>query len=135
MRQIIRKTLLTKTSHFNVKNIIRDKKFLKFLHDVGVCCNLTMGLLCRGDIVAHHENEEMKGVMGGKVGDNQSIPLCHECHSRRHNKGRKAFWGERKPLELAEKLWHIWTLNSHESYQWKLDEARRVVIKWRATGE
>jgi len=75
----------------------------------------------------------MEGTMGAKVSDNQAVPLCFECHLRRHIIGRKAFWGDRTPLELADALWKIWSTKGMP-YQSKLELGRQKVLKWRIHG-
>lgn len=41
---------------------------------------------------AHHENEPGQGTLGGKCGDERTIPLCRECHDLRHLLGRGVLW-------------------------------------------
>lgn len=40
---------------------------------------------------AHHENEPGYGTMGGRAGDERVVPVCRECHTKRHNTGR-SYW-------------------------------------------
>lgn len=39
----------------------------------------------------HHYEFDGQGVMGGKVSDEQCIPLCHVHHREFHDKGKKSF--------------------------------------------
>lgn len=112
---------------------IRDKEYLRFLHDIGVCCNVPLGLVCRGDIVAHHVRIGMNGGTGIKPSDCYCVPLCAECHNRVH-RGERTFWKNRTPLELADALWHVWTIKGI-SYQSKLGLGRQKVLQWRAHGK
>ena len=44
--------------------------------------------------VPHHESEQGVGTMGGKTGDDRTVPMCLICHRLRHDTGRDTFWKE-----------------------------------------
>ena len=51
-------------------------------------------LICGKDSVAHHESATglSPGAMGKKCSDLLAIPLCPECHQKRHDEGYITFW-------------------------------------------
>lgn len=53
-----------------------------------------------------HVPKEQRGSMGMKVSDDQTVPLCRNCHSYQHNVGHKSFWGPNRDgvLEVANGL-------------------------------
>jgi len=65
---------------------VRSKRYLAFVR-TKPCLN------CEGwvDIQAAHQNFGY-GIMGGKVSDLQTIPVCGECHRLEHSVGGKRFW-------------------------------------------
>lgn len=44
-------------------------------------------LICGYPANAHHMRVIEKGGMGLKVGDNNCVPLCHDCHHGLHRSG------------------------------------------------
>ncbi len=50
--------------------------------------------VCGADstVVPHHEKFG-KGGTGIKPPDSHCIPLCFNCHTRRHSQGVRTFWG------------------------------------------
>ena len=65
----------------------RNKEYLEFIRSKPcfICGQMPA--------VPHHEGLGLRGV-GMKPPDLWTVPLCHACHTRRHNKGVKTFWGE-----------------------------------------
>lgn len=60
---------------------------------------------------AHHEQEEGKGVMGGKCDDSRCIPLCTVHHFDRHRSGR-SFWdhayvGPEAHIIMTRNAWEL----------------------------
>jgi len=66
--------------------IFRSKKYLDFIrrHPCLICGN--------PNTVAHHESLG-RNAMGSKPPDSHAVPLCNECHQRRHAHGVQSFWG------------------------------------------
>jgi len=62
----------------------------------------------------HHERYIGGGGIGVKPSDTHCIPLCHICHTRRHDQGAETFWGgfgsglKRKLLEVCSGYLHKW---------------------------
>jgi hypothetical protein len=59
--------------------------------------------------VAHHESIMGRG-MGLKASDHEVVPLCMECHKRRHDMGKITFWGQmweagEIDFELLKRMW------------------------------
>ena len=58
------------------------------------CCEWFRGLpchICGGKARHHHETVTGRGI-GIKGPDDEAVPLCDECHRRRHDMGRESFW-------------------------------------------
>ena len=62
----------------------RDKDYLKFIRSKGC-------VICSRKAIAHHEQITHRGI-GTKCSDYETIPLCEECHKKRHNMGKYWFW-------------------------------------------
>lgn len=75
----------------NFKEVpISSMKYLKHVRKYPCCvCGSKEG------ISAHHEQPEGHGTMGGKTGDDKTVPLCFLHHRQRHDKGRSVWagWG------------------------------------------
>lgn len=69
-------------SFFKIKPV-RSKKYLKWLSTLP-CAN------CGAEndtIVPHHVIGVGNGIMGGKAGDDEAVPLCYICHADIHSAG------------------------------------------------
>lgn len=82
---------------------IRDPKRLAFCRELPCsCCGATEG------IQAHHEARKGDKAMGGKVGDDFTLPLCWRCHRLRHDHGRDTFWQGVDVEGLIERVNRAW---------------------------
>ena len=61
-----------------------SEPYLKFIRSKPCC-------FCLKKSVAHHESITGKGT-GKKCSDYETVPLCFECHERRHRIGKYSFW-------------------------------------------
>lgn len=53
-------------------------------------------LVC-GSVDSQHHHEPLNGRgIGLKGPDDEALPLCHKCHTERHQKGRKSFYSEHR---------------------------------------
>jgi len=66
--------------------VMRSKEYLQFVrrHPCLICGN--------PNTIAHHESLG-RNAMGSKPPDSHAVPLCNECHQRRHSFGVQSFWG------------------------------------------
>jgi hypothetical protein len=68
----------------------KSEKYRSFIR-AQVC----LGCGAWGGSVAHHEdNGFYNSGMGMKPPDTQCLPLCRECHARRHRMSSDLFWKE-----------------------------------------
>ena len=86
---------------------MRDEKHLRFIRSL--CCCVCLKTY---SVQAAHLRKgvplEHKGGMGMKPSDCYVTPLCHDCHSRQHNKGEDTFWKDVSlPASLAESLYKL----------------------------
>lgn len=78
---------------------IRDKKHLKFIS--GLPCVVSG----KGEVQAAHIRKGCGGGMGYKSGDNFTLPLNYEIHSRQHHLGAEDFfWSEYGGIDRAISL-------------------------------
>ena len=65
----------------------RNPKYLDFIRKKPC-------LVCAGESIAHHESgtKLSHGAMGRKSNDLTAVPLCFECHQKRHDQGYITFW-------------------------------------------
>lgn len=72
---------------FFKKKTFRSMKYKKFISNQA-CCN------CHVPAPSDPHHEALPGQRGTgiKAPDSQCLPLCHECHVFRHQKGAKSFW-------------------------------------------
>lgn len=63
---------------------VRDKPYREFIRSQPC-------LICGGSSMHHHEPLFGHG-MASKGPDDESLPLCPECHRQRHDKGRYTFY-------------------------------------------
>jgi hypothetical protein len=66
--------------------IYRDLKYLNFIRNKPC-------VICGRKAVPHHESISHRGT-GIKASDFETIPLCPECHRKRHNEGKYTFWAK-----------------------------------------
>ena len=83
---------------------LRDKDHLQFVasHPCLVCG--------RQPAEAHHLKFSQPSVLGRKVSDAFTVPLCALHHRDLHTTGNELAWWERKkidPLPVANDLWNI----------------------------
>ena len=64
----------------------RNPKYLQFI-DTKPC------VVCSRKATHHHENLCGKGT-ALKCSDYECLPLCLECHNKRHDQGKYTFWGD-----------------------------------------
>lgn len=74
-------------------------------------CGTRVNVQC-AHVRAHHWDSivvpvEERGGCGIKPHDKWTLPSCHHCHAKQHNKGERTFWGLHNinPLRLAQALW------------------------------
>ena len=72
---------------------IRDDKHLDFIRKKP-CIISQDGMNCNGEPVVPHHITFIKAEsrMGGKAGDDKTVPLCAMHHNALHFIGEKAFW-------------------------------------------
>ena len=63
---------------------LRSKKYLQAVRELPCC-------ICWQDSVAHHIVGHGYSKMGGKAGDDMTMPLCHTHHMELHSKGYYEF--------------------------------------------
>lgn len=77
----------------------RSPKHLEFVRSLPCCVCLNP------ESVAAHIRIGTDGGMGLKPSDFYTVPLCHACHTKQHNKGERTFWGDiQQALNLAGDL-------------------------------
>lgn len=87
------------TTNFKEKPF-RSAKYRAWVASVGCC-------VCgKNPAVAHHHQKKGTGVMGGKTGDDNCVPLCVYHHAEVHQQGRSIwlYWGV-APQSVAERLY------------------------------
>ena len=91
------------TNGMEIKKIkpYRNKRYLRFVaaHPCHICCTEDE------TIVAHHEGS---GVMGSKVSDLRTIPLCVDCHEEVHKIGRGIWSFYMNPQDKMLELINEW---------------------------
>jgi len=74
------------TTYFKEKTT-RSESYKKFIRSQRC-------LVC-GSVESQHHHEPLNGRgIGLKGPDDESLPLCHKCHTERHIKGRETFYVE-----------------------------------------
>lgn len=101
------------------------------------CCN---AVDCGGDVVGAHirmgGDVRTKGGMKLKPCDSRIVPLCFLCHAK-EGKGEKSFWGDRKPHDLASKLWLYYSVAIKHEKKGKTTEndikvMNNIIRQWKS---
>lgn len=101
---------------------LRDPKYLIWVRELPcIACWLETGAN------PDHTNLPMQGAKGLKSSDSQVIPLCHRCHTLRHNIGVKTFYEEntghtvQECVDLAKRIYAAYKEGqTHDAVKWNL---------------
>ena len=89
-----------------VSGVVRCPAHLRWVRSLECCAQAMIVGACKARIEAHHVREGNPG-MGTKPGDDDTVPLCAEHHSRGHSIGCKKF--ERQfSLDLSAIASELW---------------------------
>lgn len=91
----------------------RSKPFLAMVKTLNCCACGRHAKLSMLNI-PHHYQPPGSGTMGGKIGDEFALALCHWCHMDVHNKGRGE-WGRIgvDPMAAVERTRQVWLDMGH----------------------
>lgn len=62
---------------------------------------------------AHHESDPGGRGVAIKASDEDMLPLCPECHHRRHQMGYETFWQGRSPARLKQNMKILYERREH----------------------